>query len=412
MEGTQIMSLSRKNFIKQLIKENDIRSTKDIQEALKELFADTIQEMLEAELDDHLGYTKYDYKNKNTTNSRNGHSAKKVVSDLGEMEITVPRDREGEFEPEVVKKNQRDVSGIEDQVLSMYAKGMSTRDITDHLYNIYGIEASPTFISGLTDRILPMVQEWQNRPLESVYPIVFMDAIHYKVRQDNRVVSKAAYAVIGVNMSGMKDVLGIWVGENETSKYWLKVLTEIRNRGVSDIFIASVDGLTGFSEAIKAVFPYTEIQRCIIHQIRNSGKYVSYKDIKEFNKDLKNVYTAVNEPAALAELDRFEHKWGSKYSIAIRSWRNNWDELATFFKYPEEIRRIIYTTNAMESYNRQLRKVTKSKSIFPSDESLSKMLYLATIDITKKWTQSIRGWSQILAQLSIYFEDRANKSIF
>lgn len=412
MEGTQIMSLSRKNFIKQLIKENDIKSAKDIQEALKDLFAETIQEMLEAELDDELGYSKYDYKNKNTTNSRNGHSRKKVISDLGEIEISVPRDREGEFEPEIVKKNQRDISGIEDQVLGMYAKGMSTRDITDHLYNIYGIEASPTLISGLTNKILPMVQEWQNRPLESVYPIVFMDAIHYKVRQDNRIVNKAAYAVIGVNMSGMKDVLGIWVGENETSKYWLKVLTEIRNRGVSDILIASVDGLNGFSEAIKAVFPRTEIQRCIIHQIRNSSKYVSYKDLKEFNKDLKEVYTAVNEPAALAELDRFEEKWGANYSIAIRSWRNNWNELATFFKYPEEIRRIIYTTNAMESYNRQLRKVTKSKSIFPSDESLTKMLYLATMDITKKWTQSIRGWSQILAQLSIYFDDRVNTSIF
>lgn len=412
MEGTQIMSLSRKNFIKQLIKENDIKSAKDIQEALKDLFAETIQEMLEAELDNELGYSKYDYKNKNTTNSRNGHSKKTVLSDLGEIELSVPRDREGDFEPEIVKKNQRDISGIEDQVLGMYAKGMSTRDITDHLYNIYGIEASPALISGLTDKILPMVQEWQNRPLESIYPIVFMDAIHYKVRQDNRVINKAAYAIIGVNMSGMKDVLGIWIGENETSKYWLKVLTEIRNRGVSDILIASVDGLNGFSEAIKAVFPRTEIQRCIIHQIRNSGKYVSYKDIKEFNKDLKEIYTAVNEPAALAELDRFEQKWCSKYSIAIRSWRNNWDELATFFKYPEEIRRIIYTTNAMESYNRQLRKVTKSKSIFPSDESLHKMLYLATMDITKKWSQSIRGWSQILAQLSIYFEDRVNTAIF
>ena len=412
MEGTQFMSLSRKNFIKQLIKKNDIKSAKDIQEVLKELFAEAIQEMLEAELDDELGYSKYDYKNKTTTNSRNGHSSKKVISDLGEIDIKVPRDREGEFEPEIVKKSQRNISGIEDQVLSMYAKGMSTRDITDHLYNIYGIEASPTLISGLTDKILPMVQEWQNRPLELVYPIVFMDAIHYKVRQDSKVVNKAAYVIIGINMSGMKDVLGIWIGENETSKYWLKVLTELRNRGVSDILIASVDGLNGFSEAIKAVFPNTEIQRCIIHQIRNSSKYVSYKDLKEFNRDLKEVYTAVNEPSALAELDRFEEKWGNKYSIAIRSWRNNWNELATFFKYPEEIRRIIYTTNAMESYNRQLRKVTKSKSIFPSDESLNKMLYLATMDIAKKWTQSIRGWSQILAQLSIYFEDRINNSIF
>ncbi|EPY2279091.1 IS256 family transposase, partial [Clostridium sporogenes] len=403
---------SRKELIKQLIKETKPTSAKDVQETLKDLFADTLKEMLEAELDDHLGYSKYDYKNKNTTNSRNGRNSKKVLSDLGEFDLTVPRDREGSFEPQVVKKNQTDISGIEDQVIGMYAKGMTTRDIATHLENIYGFEASPTLISGITDKITPVAKEWQNRPLEPVYPIIFMDAIHYKVKQDNRVINKAAYAVIGVNLDGIKEVLGIWIGGNETSKYWLLVLNELKNRGVNDILIACVDGLNGFTEAIKAIYPHTEIQRCIIHQIRNSSKYVSYKDLKEFNADLKLVYTATTEEAALAELERFEQKWGDKYLIAIRSWKNNWDELATFFKYPPEIRKIIYTTNAMESYNRQLRKVTKARSIFPSDDALLKMLYLATMDISKKWTQSIRGWAQILAQLSIFFEGRIDNILF
>lgn len=412
MEGTQIMSFSRKELIKQLIKETKPTSAKDVQETLKDLFADTLKEMLEAELDDHLGYSKYDYKNKNTTNSRNGRNSKRVLSDLGEFDLTVPRDREGSFQPQVVKKNQTDISGIEDQVIGMYAKGMTTRDIATHLENIYGFEASPTLISGITDKITPVAKEWQNRPLEPVYPIIFMDAIHYKVKQDNRVINKAAYAVIGVNLDGIKEVLGIWIGGNETSKYWLLVLNELKNRGVNDILIACVDGLNGFTEAIKAIYPHTEIQRCIIHQIRNSSKYVSYKDLKEFNADLKLVYTATTEEAALAELERFEQKWGDKYLIAIRSWKNNWDELATFFKYPKEIRKIIYTTNAMESYNRQLRKVTKARSIFPSDDALLKMLYLATMDISKKWTQSIRGWAQILAQLSIFFEGRIDNILF
>lgn len=406
------MSFSRKELIKQLIKETKPTSAKDVQETLKDLFADTLKEMLEAELDDHLGYSKYDYKNKSTTNSRNGRNSKRVLSDLGEFDLTVPRDREGSFEPQVVKKNQTDISGIEDQVIGMYAKGMTTRDIATHLENIYGFEASPTLISGITDKITPVAKEWQNRPLEPVYPIIFMDAIHYKVKQDNRVINKAAYAVIGVNLDGIKEVLGIWIGGNETSKYWLLVLNELKNRGVNDILIACVDGLNGFTEAIKAIYPHTEIQRCIIHQIRNSSKYVSYKDLKEFNVDLKLVYTATTEEAALAELERFEQKWGDKYLIAIRSWKNNWDELATFFKYPQEIRKIIYTTNSMESYNRQLRKVTKARSIFPSDDALLKMLYLATMDISKKWTQSIRGWAQILAQLSIFFEGRIDNILF
>ena len=283
---------------------------------------------------------------------------------------------------------------------------MSTRDISSHLKSIYGIDISHTLVAKITDRVLPLAQEWQNRALDTIYPIVFMDAIHYKVRSEGRIINKAAYVAIGINLEGIKEVLGIWIGENETSKYWLKVLTDIKNRGVKDIFIASVDGLNGFSDAIKAVFPYTEVQRCVVHQIRNTLNYVSYKHRKEFAKDLKLVYTASTEENALNELSLLEEKWNDYYAIALRSWRSHWDELATYFKYPQEIRILIYTTNSMESYNRLLRKVTKSKSIFPSDDSLHKSLYLATMDISEKWTQKIRGWNQILAHLSIYFEDR------
>lgn len=412
MEGTQTMSFSKEELIKMLAKDPSIKTAEDIQNVLKDLFGGVLQQMLEAELDNHLGYTKHDYQNKNTTNSRNGKGWKTMESNLGYFDLDVPRDREGSFEPEIVKKHQTDVSHLESSIIGMYAKGMTTRDIATQVNEIYGMEISPTLASNMTDKVIPMVREWQSRPLETVYPIVFMDAIHFKVRKDNVVVSKAAYAAIGVNLEGKKDVLDIWIGSAESSKYWLLVLNELKNRGVRDILIASVDSLTGFNEAIRAVYPNTEIQRCIIHQIRNSSKYLSYKDLKAFNADLKLVYTATTEEIALAELDRLEQKWGDKYLIAIKSWRNNWNELATFFKYPPEIRKIIYKTNAMESYNRQLRKVTKTKSIFPNDESLMKILYLATIDISKKWTQAIRGWAQILAQLSIFFEGRLDDQLF
>lgn len=406
------MSFSKEELIKILAKDPNIKTVEDIQNVLKDLFGGMLQQMLEAELDNHLGYEKHDYQNKTTTNSRNGKSRKTMKSNLGYFDLDVPRDRDGSFEPEIVKKYQTDVSHLESSIIGMYAKGMTTRDIASQVNEIYGMDISPTLVSNITDKVIPMIREWQSRPLETVYPIVFMDAIHFKVRKDNTVVSKAAYAAIGVNLEGKKDVLGIWIGASESSKYWLLVLNELKNRGVKDILIASVDGLVGFNEAIRAVYPNTEIQRCIIHQIRNSSKYLSYKDLKAFNADLKLVYTAATEEVALAELDRLEEKWGEKYLIAVRSWRNNWNELSTFFKYPPEIRKIIYTTNAMESYNRQLRKVTKTKSIFPNDESLMKILYLATIDITKKWTQSIRGWAQILAQLSIFFEGRLDDQLF
>lgn len=397
---------NKSEILKRLIEEYDVKTTKDIQEMLKDLFAGTIQEMLEAELDDHLGYDRYDNKNKLTTNSRNGYRQKKVTSDFGEVQISIPRDRNGDFEPRVVRNYENDISGIENQIIGMYSKGMSTRDISSHLKSIYGIDISHTLVSKITDRVLPLAQEWQNRALDTIYPIVFMDAIHYKVRSEGRIINKAAYIAIGINLEGVKDVLGIWIGENESSKYWLKVLTDIKNRGVKDILIASVDGLIGFKDAIQAVFPSTEVQRCVVHQIRNTLNYVSYKHRKEFARDLKLVYTACTEDVALNELTLVEQKWDTQYAIALRSWRNNWNELATYFKYPQEIRTLIYTTNSMESYNRLLRKVTKSKSVFPSDDALHKSLYLATMDISEKWTQKVRSWTQILAHLSIYFEDR------
>jgi Transposase and inactivated derivatives len=400
------MPIIPKDQLKALIKEYNLKDPKDIQEMLKKLFGDTLQEMLEAELDHELGYSKYDYKNKQTDNSRNGYSSKAVKSNYGKVDLDVPRDRNGEFEPAVVKKNQTDISSIEDQVLSMYAKGMSTRDIERHVESLYGIDTSPELISRITDRIIPMINEWQSRPLSPIYAIVFMDAIHYKVRQDGRVITKAAYTAIGVDLDGIKDVLGIWIGENESSKYWLSVINEIKNRGTKDILIASVDGLNGFPEAIKAVFPDTEIQRCILHQIRNSTKFISYKDIKSFVADLKKIYKAATEEAAISALEDLEEKWAKKYPLSVKSWKNNWSELSAYFKYPEELRRIIYTTNSVENFHRSLRKVTKAKSAFVNDMALMKILYLATIDTTKKWTERMREWPIIYSQLDIYFGER------
>lgn len=396
-------------LLDQLIKEYNIKDTDDIKNMLKDLMGGTIQRMLNSELDDELGYEKYDTQNKETDNSRNGYSKKTVRSEYGEVELDIPRDRNGEFEPQIVKKNQTEIKGIEGQIISMYAKGMSNRDIEAHLLELYGVEVSPTLISKITDRILPEIKEWQSRMLKSVYPIVFMDAIHYSVRKDGIVVKKAVYIAIGIDMEGQKDILGMWIGEAESSKFWLSVMNEIKNRGVRDILIASVDGLNGFPEAIRTVYPLTEIQRCIVHQIRNSTKFISYKDLKSFTADLKPIYKAATEALALQELDAFESKWGAKYPNAVRSWRNNWEELSAFFKYPQELRKIIYTTNAIENFNRQLRKVTKTKAAYPSDDALMKALYLAVRDITKKWSGRVQGWGTILDQLMIYFDGRISE---
>ena len=397
----------RRAKIRELLLSSNISSMDDIQDLFKETIAEFMESGLEAELDDELGYGRYDYRNKDTDNSRNGHSSKTLRTSYGDVEVAVPRDRKGEFEPQLLKKNQTSVSqDIEEKILSMYAKGMTTGDIETHIQDIYGIEVSDTTISRITDKILPIAKEWQQRPLEAVYAVVFLDAIHYHVRSEGQIVKKAVYIALGINLDGKKDVLGMWVGENESAKYWTTVLNGLKNRGVEDIFIACTDNLTGFSAAIGAVFPKTEIQNCIIHQLRNSSKYVSYKDIKELMADLRSVYAAVDEPAALDALDAFSAKWETKYPKISRSWRENWANLSTYFKYPQEVRRLIYTTNSIEGFNRQLRKVTKTRSVFPTDDSLLKMLYLAMVDITKKWTGRQRDWSKIHAQLSIYFAER------
>ena len=398
---------ARRAKIRELLQLSSVSSIEDIQNLFKETIAEFMEEGLETELSEELGYSKYDYRNKETDNSRNGHSSKTLRTSFGKVDISVPRDRKGVFEPQLLKKNQTSISqDIVEKILSMYAKGMTTGDIETHIRDIYGLEVSDTTVSRITDKILPVAKEWQQRPLESIYAVVFLDAIHYHVRSEGQVVKKAVYIAIGINLDGRKDVLGMWVGENESAKYWAAILNSLRNRGVEDIFIVCTDNLTGFSAAIEAVFPKTEIQNCIIHQIRNSTRYVSYKDLKALMADLKAVYAAVDENAALNALEVFSERWDKKYPKISISWKDNWPNLSIYFKYPQEVRRLIYTTNAIEGFNRQLRKVTKAKSVFPTDDSLLKMLYLAMVDITKKWTGRRQDWSMIHAQLAIYFADR------
>ena len=394
---------ARREKIRELLQSSGVSSMEDIQNLFKETIAEFMENGLDAELDTELGYSRYDYKNKDTDNSRNGHSSKTLRTSFGDVEVSVPRDRKGEFDPQILKKNQTSISqDVEEKILSMYAKGMTTSDIEAHIRDIYGIEVSDTTVSRVTDKILPIAKEWQQRPLEAIYAVVFLDAIHYHVRSEGQIIKKAVYIAIGINLDGKKDVLGMCVGENESAKFWATVLNGLKNRGVEDIFIACTDNLTGFSSAIEGVFPKTEIQNCIIHQLRNSSKYVSYKDLKALMADLKAVYAAVD----LDALDAFSERWDKKYPKISQSWRDNWANLSTYFKYPQEVRRLIYTTNTIEGFNRQLRKVTKSKSVFPTDDSLLKMLYLAMIDITKKWTGRRQDWSAIYAQMAIFFGDR------
>ena len=379
------------------LKENNVtvKDGSDVNSIMRDMISIILEGALDQELDEELGYSKYDYHNKETDNSRNGHSQKTLHTSYGDMEIDVPRDRKGDFEPQIVKKYQNTVTqDMEEKIISMYAKGMTTNDIESHMRELYDIEISDSTISRITDKILPIVKEWQERPLEEIYAVVFMDAIHYHVRNEGRIVKRAVYIAIGIDMDGHKDVLGMYVGQNESAKFWLSILNGLKNRGVADI------------QAIEAVFPQTEIQQCIIHQIRNTTKYVSYKEIKPLMADLKRVYAAATEEIALAELDSFDEKWSGKYPKIAKSWRDNWANLSTYFKYPEAVRRLIYTTNAIEGFNRQLRKVTKSRTVFPSDDSLLKMLYLAMMDITKKWTGHRQDWGQIHSQLEIFFEER------
>lgn len=372
------------------------------------MFKDTIERVLKCELESHLGYAERDYaKSREIENKRNGSYKKVVKTTVGPVELNIPRDRNGSYEPQFIPKHDSIEPQLEQQIISMYAKGMSTRDISEHLKGSYcGIEVSPSFISDVTDRILEGVVEWQSRPLDSFYPILFLDAIHFKVKQDNKIISKAAYILLGFRSNGLKEILGVYVGENESSTFWLSVLTDIQNRGVEDILIACIDGLKGFPEAICTIFPKTEIQLCVVHQIRNSLKYLSYKDRKDFVEDLKTIYKAPNEECALKNLALLDTKWGKKYSVVIKSWQSNWDNLSTYFKYSQPIRELIYTTNLVEGFNRQLRKVTKNKVIFPTDNSLKKLIYLALLDIEKKWNMPRHNWGVIISQLSIYFEGR------
>jgi putative transposase len=400
------MGVLPKEVVREIIKENNFQTPQEIMKFLKDSFKDILQEMLEAEMDVHLGYSKGEKPPANSDNTRNGYSSKTVRSELGPVELNIPRDRKGEYNPKIVPKYSRDVSGIEEKVISLYAKGMSTRDIHEQIKELYGVEVSAEMVSKITERIVPEIKEWQNRPLEKVYPFIFMDAIHYKVRDEGQVNKRAAYVVVGIDLEGYKDILGIWIGDNESAKFWLGVLNDLRNRGVEDVLIFCVDELTGLEEAIEAVYPKAEVQRCIIHQLRNSFKYVSYKDLKEFTKDFKSVYTAPNEEAALERLYELKEKWGKEYPYAFRSWENNWDVISPFFKYPPEIRKIMYTTNIIEGLHRQFRKVTKTKSVFPSDGALEKMLYLASINVMKKWTQRYHNWDQVLNQLLIMYGSR------
>jgi len=371
------------------------------------LFAQTLEQMLDAELTAQLGYEPYEAKGRNSGNSRNGYYNKKIRSSQGETEVTIPRDRKGEYEPQILKKYQANTNELEDKIIAMYARGMTQRDIEAQLGEMYGIEVSAQTISTITNKVLPLVEAWQNRPLDSVYPIVYLDAIHYKLRKDHKVENRAIYIVLAVDLAGHKAVLGHWVSDGEEgASFWLGVVTDLKNRGVEDIFIACVDGLTGFKQAIHSVFPQVEIQRCIIHQIRNSLKYVVWKDRKAFAQDLKAIYRAPTRAIAESQLLELSEKWGDKYAIAIRSWENHWDELATMFNYTPEIRRLIYTTNILEAYNRQLRKVTKNRGALPSPEAIRKLLWLAHQNIVKKWTMPVANWANILNQLAIRFEDR------
>ncbi|MDN2481417.1 IS256 family transposase [Vibrio agarivorans] len=381
-----------------------IKTESDLDDFRKMLTKVTVETALNAELDDHLGYEKH--ANKLSSNTRNGYSAKTIITDDGEVPIEVPRDRETSFEPKLVRKHQTRFQSMDDKILSLYAKGMTTREIVATFKDMYDADISASLISKVTDAVLEQVVEWQSRPLDAVYPIVYLDCIVVKVRQNKQVINKAIYLALGVNMDGQKELLGMWMSETEGAKFWLSVLTELQNRGVNDILIACVDGLKGFPDAINAVYPKTQIQLCIVHMVRNSMKYVPWKDYKTISSDLKTIYQATTEDEALLALERFGDKWDEKYPQISRSWTTHWDNLNTLFSYPQDIRRAIYTTNAIESLNSVIRKATKKRKLFPTDESARKVVYLAIMDASKRWTMPIHHWKQALNRFMIMFEDR------
>lgn len=386
----------------------DVKSVSDLTRpggVIQEMIKSTVERILKAEQEHHLGYPAGEKAGDRRTNTRNGYSKKTLKTASGDVEIEIPRDRDGTFEPQIVKPYEKTDRALEEQITGMYARGMSTRDIQSQLENFYGVEVSPALISRITDHVLEGIALWQNRPLEDVYAVVFLDAIHYKIRVDAKVVSKAAYTVMGIDIHGKVDILGLWLSESEGAHFWLTVLTEIKKRGVRDILIACIDGLKGFPEAIEQAFPKTQIQLCVVHQIRNSLKYVGARYQKEFTSDLKEVYRAPSRELAEAALERLEGKWNDRARAAVRGWRENWGHLSLFFDFPDEVRRMIYTTNAVEALHRQFRKVTKTKGSFPTDDALKKMLYLATLDLKGSFRNK-RDWPEILGALQIAFRDR------
>ena len=399
------MTEGKRNLIQGLLQEYDIQSAEDIQDALKDLLSGTIQDMLETEMDNHLGYDRYERSDE--PNYRNGKKSKTVRSKYGEFEVDVPQDRQSSFEPQVLPKRQKDISSIDDKIIAMYAKGMTTRQISETIEDIYGFEVSEGMISDITDKLLPRIEEWQNRPLSPVYPIVFIDAVHFSVRDDGVIRKLAAYVVLGINEDGKKEVLSIVVGENESSKYWLSVLNSLKNRGVQDILILCSDGLTGIKDAISTAFPKTEQQRCIVHMVRNTLKYVANKDMKTFAKDLKTIYTAASEETARKQLETVTKKWSGQYPSAMNRWHDNWDAVSPIFKFSKDVRTAFYTTNAIESLNSCYRRLNKQRSVFPSSQSLMKALYLGTFEIAKKWTVPIPlfNWGK-RGELEIMYPDR------
>ena len=398
------------DLLKAYVQSQKFTSTADIMAAMKEMFRDVIQQVMEVELDEELGRERCqrsEVDEAKPKNYRNGYSQKKVKTQLGEIDIKVPRDRNGSFEPKIIGKYSRNVEGMEDKILALYACGMSQRDIAEQIKSLYDVEISPELVSKISEKIMPEVTAWQNRPLEKVYPFIFMDAIHYKVKEDHRYVTKAAYVVLGITMDGRKDILGVWIGEHESSKFWLNVLNDLKSRGVSDVYLFCTDGLCGMMQAITAVYPKSRLQRCIVHQIRSSTRYVSYKDIKQVAADLKKIYAAVTLDEAEENLRAFAEKWRKQYPSCVKSWEENWEVLSTFFEYPTDIRKIIYTTNIIEGLNRQFRQITKNKPSFTNDDSLRRMLYLASQRIVKHWHARYQNWDLVLSQLELMFADRS-----
>ena len=399
------MDPAKKNIVSELIRTYDIKTAKDIQDALKDLLGETLQDMLEAEMNEYLGYEKYS-RSDGIENSRNGYKKKSIRSSMGDFEIEVPQDRESQFEPQIVKKRQKDISEIEQKIINMYASGLTNRTIVEEIEDIYGFEISESMISDITDKIIPRIEDWKNRPLDSIYPVVYIDAVHFSVKDSGIVKKRAAYVILGITTEGMKEVLGIYVGDAESSKYWLSVFNELKNRGLKDIIILCADGLSGIKESIAVAFPKTEYQRCMVHQVRNTLKYVSYKDKKEFAADLKSIYLSGNEEQARQNLEAVSEKWSEKYPNALKSWYTNWDCITPIFKFSPDTRKVIYTTNAIESLNAQFKRLNRNRSVFPTKLSLEKALYLSVEKISKKWKQPIRNWGSIYGELSIMFEDR------